>query len=155
MDAMVESRAVEREIDIAASPQTIWELLTDPREAVRWMGLAADFDLRPGGEYRVEVIPGSVARGKFVEIDPPRRLVYTWGWEGGPGSAVPPGTTTVTFELVPRGTGTLLRFRHGDLPGSEAAAKHSHGWEHYLERLTLVAQGGDAGVDPWISGAMS
>ncbi len=100
MDAVTEGIAVERELEIAARPETVWQLLTDPNEATRWMGQAAAFDLRPGGAYRVEVIPGNVAIGEFVEIDPPRRLVYTWGWESGPGSSVPPGSTTVEFDLA-------------------------------------------------------
>ena len=83
MEAVTEKVAVERELEIAARPETVWELLTDPDEAVRWMGLEASFDLRPGGEYRVKVLSGNVASGTFVEIDPPRRLVYTWGWEDG------------------------------------------------------------------------
>lgn len=153
MDATSESTSVEREIAIAASPETIWELLVDPDEAIRWMGQAATYDVRPGGRYEVEVIPGHVASGEFVEIDPPRRLVYTWGWESGSDS-VPPGSTTVEFELVPSGDGTLLRFRHRDLPTADAATSHAHGWDHYLERLAVIAAGGDAGADPWISGEM-
>jgi uncharacterized protein YndB with AHSA1/START domain len=156
VDATTEGIAVERELEIAASPETVWELLADPAEATRWMGQAASFDLRPGGAYRVDVIPGNVARGEFVEIDPPRRLVFTWGWEsGGSADLVPPGSTTVEFELEPRGDGTLLRFRHRDLPSAESAASHSHGWDHYLGRLAVVAAGGDPGVDPWVSGEMS
>jgi uncharacterized protein YndB with AHSA1/START domain len=147
-----ETTAVERELAIAASPETVWELLTDPEQAVRWMGLTASFDLRPGGRYRVEVIPGHTASGAFVEIDPPRRLVYTWGWEAH--ESVPPGSTTVEFELIADGDGTLLRFSHRDLPSTEAVASHAHGWEHYFERLRAVAEGGEVGVDPWISGAM-
>lgn len=58
MDATTEGVSVEREIEIAASPETVWALLTDPQEAARWMGQAAWFDLRPGGAYRVDVIPG-------------------------------------------------------------------------------------------------
>jgi uncharacterized protein YndB with AHSA1/START domain len=153
MDAMVDSTVIAREILIAASPETIWSLLTDPHEAIRWMGRTASFDLRPGGAYRVEVIPGHVAAGAFVEIAPLRRLVFTWGWEG-EGASVPPGSTTVEFELVPRGEATLLRFSHRDLPDAAAVASHTHGWEHYLERLTGVAAGNDPGVDPWIAGPM-
>jgi len=152
MDVMTESKSVDREIEIAARPETIWRMLVDPKQVVRWMGQVANFDLRPGGQYRVEVIPGHVASGKFVEIDPPRRLVYTWGWEE-EGSRVPPGTTTVVFELLPRGKTTLLRFKH-ELPNVEAASSHAHGWDHYFERLAIVASGGDAGVDPWIAGPM-
>lgn len=148
MQTTTEPRAVTRELTIAAAPETVWALLTDPAEAVRWMGVAASFDLRPGGEYRVEVIPGRTAVGAFVEIDPPRRLVTTWGWEQGD-DRVPPGSTTVEFELVPDGDGTLLRFAHRDLPGEEAAASHGYGWRHYLARLAILGDGGEPGRDGW------
>ena len=92
--------AIEREIAIAARPETVWEFFVDPEKACRWMGLSAELDPQPGGIYRVEVIPGNVARGVFVELDPPRRLVYTWGWEAGAGSPVPPGSTTIEIDLV-------------------------------------------------------
>ena len=154
MDAVTEGIVVERELEIAAGPETVWELLTDPHEATRWMGQAATFDLRPGGIYRVEVIPGHVARGEFVEIDPPHRLVYTWGWEESSGSPVGPGSTTVEFDLVESDGGTLLRFRHRDLPSREAADSHAHGWDHYFDRLAGAAAGRDPGVDPWIAGPM-
>ena len=152
MDATTESVSVEREIAIAASPETVWELLVDPIQAIRWMGQEATFDVRPGGEYRVAVIPGHTASGQFVEVDRPRRLVHTWGWEGE--SGVPPGSSTVEYELIPNGEGTLLRFTHRDLPNAEAAESHGHGWDHYLERITIAAAGGDPGTDPWISGQM-
>jgi uncharacterized protein YndB with AHSA1/START domain len=152
MKAASEGLLIERELAIAARPETVWELLADPAQAVRWMGQAARFDLRPGGQYRVEVIPGHIATGEFVEIDRPRRLVYTWGWEPGSGSAVPPGSTIVEFELIPSGDGTRLRFRHRDLPNADASASHAHGWDHYLERLAVVASDGDPGLDPWIAG---
>jgi uncharacterized protein YndB with AHSA1/START domain len=152
VDATTESISVEREIAIAASPETVWELLVDPDLAIRWMGQVATLDVRPGGGYRVEVIPGHTASGEFVEVDRPRRLVHTWGWEGE--SGVPPGSSTVEYELVPNGNGTLLRFTHRDLPSAEAAESHAHGWDHYLERLETAAAGGDPGPDPWISGPM-
>jgi len=155
VDATSETTSVVREIQIDASPETVWELLTDQNEATRWMGQAAEFDLRPGGLYRVEVIPGNTARGEFVEIDQPHRLVYTWGWEPGSQSAVASGSSTLEFELTPQGDGTLLHFRHRDLPSDEAAASHGHGWDHYLGRLAVVAGGGDPGTDPWLEGPMS
>ena len=156
MDATTESASVVREIEIAASPETVWELLTDENEATRWMGQSAEFDLQPGGLYRVEVIPGNSARGEFVEIDRPRRLVYTWGWEtGGSKDSVPPGSSTIEFELEPKDGGTLLHFRHTGLPSAESAGSHANGWDHYFERLATVAAGGDAGVDPWTTGEMS
>ncbi len=149
--------SVEREIAIAASPETVWQFLVDPGKAVLWMGQTASLDPRPGGEYRVGVIPGHTASGEFVEVDEPRRIVFTWGWEPGPEGAnpVPPGSSTVEIELVANGDGTTLRFSHRDLPTPASAESHAHGWDHYLERLAVAAPGGDAGVDPWISGDMS
>lgn len=155
MDAVTEGISVEREIAIAASPETVWELLTNEDEAVRWMGQSATFDLRPGGTYRVEVIPGNIAQGEFLEIDPPSRLVYTWGWEPGSQSPVTPGSSTIEFELTPDGDGTRLRFRHSGLPNDEAAVSHGHGWDHYLDRLSVAARGGDPGTDPWVEGPMT
>jgi uncharacterized protein YndB with AHSA1/START domain len=149
-----ETVAVERALVIAASPETVWELLVDPEKAGLWMGLQIWSEPKEGGLYRVEVIPGQIARGEFVELDPPRRLVHTWGWEGDD-NPVPPGSTTIEYELTPEGDGTRLRFVHSGLPSEESKASHTHGWDHYFERLAIVAAGGDAGPDPWLSGNMS
>ena len=144
-----EGIALVREVIIAASPETIWQFLTDPIKAIRWMGVAATLDARAGGRYRIEVLPGDAVLGEFVELDPPRRLVQTWGWEGGSGS-VPPGSTTVAFDLVQRDDGTLVRVTHTGLSRGVAADRHARGWDHYLPRLASVAAEGDPGPDPWI-----
>jgi uncharacterized protein YndB with AHSA1/START domain len=148
--------AVERTIAIDASPETVWQFLVDPEKTTAWWGMTASFDPRPGGEYRIEVIPGHTASGEFVELDAPRRLVYTFGWEAGEGDAnpVPPGSSTIEIELVPDGAGTVLNFTHRDLPSAEASESHSKGWDHYLERLAVAASGGEPGRDPWLSGEM-
>ncbi len=145
---------VERVLRIAAPPETVWEFLVDPEKVIRWKGqLATEYDSRPGGGYRIEVLPGHVASGEFVELDRPRRLVYTWGWEpddDGP-NPVPPGSSTIEIDLVAEDGGTTVRFVHRDLPNPEAAESHARGWDHYLERLTIAAAGGDPGADPWLS----
>ena len=99
----------------------------------------------------MEVTSGSITSGEFVEVDPPRRLVYTWGWEaGGAGpDLVPAGSSTIEIDLVPEGAGTRLTLVHRDLPGAEAANAHGEGWDHYLGRLAVAASGGDPGPDPW------
>ena len=152
MESTTETIAVEREVLIDARPETVWEFLVDPEKAVRWMGQTAELEPRPGGLYRVGVIPGHVARGEFVELDPPHRLVFTWGWEPDEdgASSVPPGSSTVEIELEPNGSGTRLRFTHRDLPSTESAESHGHGWDHYLGRLVTAAAGGDPGTDPWL-----
>jgi uncharacterized protein YndB with AHSA1/START domain len=156
MESTAEQVSVKREVAIAAAPETVWEFLVDEKKVTLWMGETASFDARPGGPYRLGVIPGHVASGEFLEVDPPRRLVYTWGWEPGKDgpNPVPPGSSTIEIELVPDGEGTLLRFAHRDLPSADAAESHAHGWDHYLGRLAIAAPGGDPGVDPWLTGDM-
>ena len=149
MESTTDRLAVTRELVIDASPETVWEFLVDPEKIGRWKGTLAAFDARAGGAYRIDVVPGHVAAGTLVEVEPPRRLVYTWGWEAD--DAVPPGSTTVEYELVPEGAGTRVRFTHRDLPGEESAASHAHGWDHYFPRLAVAAGGGDPGPDPWLT----
>jgi uncharacterized protein YndB with AHSA1/START domain len=154
VEAVTDITTVERELAIDASPETVWEFLVDPEKATRWMGMSATLDPRPGGVYRVEIIPGNTAVGEFIEVDPPRRLVQTWGWDPGGQGDLEPGTTRIEFELIAKGDATILRFRH-ELPTGKSAESHAHGWDHYFERLVVAAQGGDPGVDTWIERPMS
>jgi uncharacterized protein YndB with AHSA1/START domain len=151
---VTETTVIERQLVIAATPETVWDLLVDPEKASAWMGMKSWSEPRPGGPYRVEIIPGHVASGEYVELDPPNRLVFTWGWEQDE-SGVAPGSTTIEFELTPEGEGTRVRFVHSGLPSAKSGASHEHGWDHYFERLTIAAAGGDPGADPWLSGDMS
>ena len=156
MGSVTETTVIVRELEIAAAPETVWEFLVDPDKATRWMGQSCTFDARPGGEYRCEVIPGHTASGSFVEVEPARRLAFTWGWEPnaeGESSTPAPGGSTVEMELRPSGDGTLLRFTHRDLSAEEAAS-HARGWDHYLPRLVEAGGGGDPGRDPWLDGEM-
>jgi uncharacterized protein YndB with AHSA1/START domain len=152
---------IRRELEIAARPETVWEFLVDPAKAVRWMGLDATLDVRPGGEFRTVVLSGHTASGEYVEVDAPRRLVFTWGWEeleDGEPNPVPPGSSTIEIELEPvgpdgpNGRSTLLRFTHRDLPGPASVESHGHGWDHYLGRLETAAGGDDPGRDAWLDG---
>src|SRR5713226_593266 len=120
MDATTETTVYDRTLTIAASPETVWEFFVDPEKLVRWKGMTAELDSPPGGVYLCEVIPGHTARGEYVELDPPHRLVFTWGWENQEG--VPPGSSTIEVELTPEGDGTSLRFIHRDLPNAESVA---------------------------------
>ena len=153
MDAATDTTVYERTLAIDASPETVWEFLVDPEKLMRWKGINADLETQPGGIFRCEVIPGHIARGEYVEIDRPNKLVFTWGWDGD--EDVPPGSSTIEIELAPVGDGTSLRFVHRDLPNAEAIASHAHGWDHYLPRLETAAGGGNPGEDPWVTQAPS
>ena len=153
MDAATDTTVYERTLAIDASPETVWEFLVDPEKLMRWKGINADLETQPGGTFRCEVIPGHIARGEYVEIDKPNKLVFTWGWDGS--EDVPPGSSTIEIELASDGDGTSLRFVHKDLPNAEAIASHAHGWDHYLPRLETAARGGNPGEDPWVTQAPS
>jgi uncharacterized protein YndB with AHSA1/START domain len=88
---------------------------------------------------------GAIAEGRFVQLVPDSRVVFTWGWDGS--DVVPPGSSTVEIDLAPDGDGTLLRLTHLDLPPDQQPI-HRAGWDHYLPRLAIAAGGGDAGPDP-------
>lgn len=143
---MTPSFPLEVTAHIAASPDIVFPYFTDPDRYVQWMGTEATLDATPGGTYRVYLRPGVEALGEFVEVDPPRRLVFTWGWVDHP--VVGPGSTRVEVLLEPDGDGTLVRLLHHDLPGPEAASEHREGWQLYLARLTTVTAGEDPGPDP-------
>jgi uncharacterized protein YndB with AHSA1/START domain len=138
---------VEVERRIAASREEVFVYLTDPAKYTRWMGTAAELDPRPGGVYRVRMNSDNVALGEYVAVEPPARVVFTWGWEGNP--AVPPGSTTVeiTLQEDEEGDGTILRLRHSGLPDERAAESHREGWTKYVQRLSVAALGGDPGPD--------
>src|SRR5260370_11161304 len=120
---------IERVIDIQASPETVFGLLTDPTEYVKWKGRLADLDPRPGGRFHVTINDSKVS-GAYVEVVPNRRVVFTWGWEG-PDAIVGPGGSTVQIDLEARGKGTRLRLVHRGLPAA-GLASHVEGWDYFL-----------------------
>jgi uncharacterized protein YndB with AHSA1/START domain len=92
-----------------------------------------------------------VMRGEYLEVTPPTRLVHTFGWEGDE-NPISAGSTTVSYDLVPDGGGTMLTLTHIGLPDEEAAKMHGMGWEHYMARLAITAIGGDPGADAFAEG---
>jgi uncharacterized protein YndB with AHSA1/START domain len=109
---------------------------------VRWKGVAARLDPQPGGEYFCDMEDGVIMEGRFLELDPFKRLVFSFGWRGHP--VVSPGSTQVEVLLQEAAGGTLVTLRHHGLPEEERDL-HSHGWTFYLERLSVAGAGGDAG----------
>ena len=144
--AIASSELVEREIRIEAPPSVVFEFLTDPAKMVRWMGTEAVLEPWPGGRYYVNPSGHEPASGKVLEIIPERRLVFSWGWEGG-ALPLPPGQSTVEISLEPAGDGTRLRLTHRDLP-PDLHSFHGLGWDNALPRLATVAAGRDPGPDP-------
>jgi uncharacterized protein YndB with AHSA1/START domain len=138
---------VEHEVRVAASPDSVFEYFTDPAKIVMWMGVEATLDPRPGGVCRINPSGQAAMLGEFVEVDRPRRIVFTWGWETAQ-FKTPPQSTLVEVSLTPEGEDTVVRLAHRRLK-PELVALHQAGWHHYLPRLALAASGADPGRDPW------
>jgi uncharacterized protein YndB with AHSA1/START domain len=146
MGDMKTSSAIECQVYVQASPEMVYPFLVDPERMMRWMGSSVNLEPYPGGIYHIRINAGTSAHGKFVEVVPNQRVVFTFGWEG-EDSPLPPGSTTVEIILEADQNGTLVRLRHLGLP-EPAQAQHIEGWDHYLARLAKVASGGDPGLDP-------
>jgi uncharacterized protein YndB with AHSA1/START domain len=138
--------AVEVEVLIAASPETIFDFFTEPDRMIQWMSRSAELDPRPGGTFRCDINDNAVAAGEYIAVEPPRRIVFSWGWEG-ESSVTEPGSSRVEVLLEAAGEETNVRLIHSDLSTAESAEKHGHGWRHYLDRLAISAAGGDPGPD--------
>lgn len=129
---------------IDAPRERVYAYFTQPDAIVRWMGEYAALDTQPGGEFTVD-ITGTPVRGRYLELEPPHRLVISWGYAGS--ERLPPGASTVEVRLIAQSGGTRVELEHRDLPDDQTAA-HGTGWIHYLDRLEIVAAGGDPGPDP-------
>jgi uncharacterized protein YndB with AHSA1/START domain len=142
---MTDPGVLEVSVHIAARPETVFRYFTDPDRYVQWMGAHATLEPVPGGSYRVRMRDGVEAAGEFVEVDPPHRLVFTWGWTHD--HAVAPGSTRVVVTLQEEDGGTRVVLHHHDLPDDEQHGHHLKGWQIYLDRLGVRVRGGDPGPD--------
>jgi len=132
--------------ELPVSPHEAFALVTEPERLRRWKTVSATVDLRAGGGYRFTVTPGHVVSGTYRVVEPGRRVVFGWGWEGS--DALPPDASTVTVTIEPTETGSRVTIEHAGLDAEQAAA-HAAGWEHFVERLQRLATTGDAGPDEW------
>ena len=135
---------LERLLD--APPERIFAAWTDPEILRRWWAAMPDWttpeattDVRPGGAYRLSMCgTDGVVRtvvGEYLEVDPPRRLVYTWQWEPHAGQPVGDDVTVVTVDFLAEGAGTRVRLEQRGLANAEDRARHEHGWNGCLDNL--------------------
>ena len=137
---------LEKSVVVPLGTNEAFSLLTEPDLLRRWQVITARVDLRAGGGYRWTIVPGHSATGVFTEVEPGRRLGFTWGWEGS--KDVGPGASTVTVTLEPMAGGTRVHLAHAGLNETDTRS-HGEGWEHYLARLMTAAREGDGGADDW------
>lgn len=130
----------------AASPEEVFDAWTNPVVLERWWAArptwtspGCEVDLRVGGRYTLRMRDDEsgevyVVAGEYREVDRPRRLVYTWCWEGTDGLR-PGEVSIVSVEFRADGAGTTVVLEHSELASEESRARHAAGWEGSLENL--------------------
>ena len=102
--ASAQTDAISFEFDLHHSPEKVWRALTDPALLTEWLLPVVDMKLEPGAAFmfKTQAYPGwdGTVNCQFVEIEPLRKLSYTW--------TVPFLDTVVTFTLTPTASGTRL-----------------------------------------------
>jgi glutathione S-transferase len=140
---------------ILATPARVYEAFVKPELLARWQcprGMTSEVsaDARVGGSYRIAMRArdGSrfVAIGRYLALEPARRISYSWAWEGG-GPIPESKETLVVVELSPHNGGTELRMHHSGFASAVVRDSHAQGWASVLNKLNdLLDPKGTAGT---------
>ncbi|HEV7556998.1 MAG TPA: SRPBCC domain-containing protein [Kofleriaceae bacterium] len=130
---------------IAARPSIVFEAMTTAEGVAAWWGpddgpvLRAEVDARVGGTFLVRFrrLDGSEheARGEYLELLPPRRIVMSWYWTFGGVSDELGRTSRIEIDLAAIADGTELTFTHAQLATEVSANSHTGGWTGALDKL--------------------
>jgi uncharacterized protein YndB with AHSA1/START domain len=136
--------------------ELLFRLWTEPEHIMRWWGPhnasapSASVDLRQDGTWRHCILAPDGkeywSQGRYLEVTPPERLVFTFAWEDSAGR--PSHQMQVIVELQEKGGGTRLVFRKSELPDDREFQLQTEGWTEALERAeiyasVLITQGSD------------
>jgi uncharacterized protein YndB with AHSA1/START domain len=125
-----------------APPDKVFAAWTDPEKIVHWFGpsetvsgsVTAEMDVRVGGGFRISfrTVDGEYHQvgGKYREVVPDQRLVFSWAWH-----STPERESMVTVTMKPDGDGTLLTLNHGQFFDEAARDGHKRGWTGTLDKL--------------------
>jgi uncharacterized protein YndB with AHSA1/START domain len=141
-----ELRTIERELFIDASPETVFEVVSQPEHVKQWWPDVASYDVEAGATGQIAF--GDPANGgkavnlTVIEVDPPTTFSFRWDHDADAKAAVG-NSMLVTFVLTPSGSGTLLRFSETGFRemGWDAAtleanySDHVNGWNSFLVRV--------------------
>jgi uncharacterized protein YndB with AHSA1/START domain len=128
---------------IKAPRDRVYAAWIDPAQLKQWFGpegvrtydLVAD--VRVGGKYRWDLTNAEgekmTVRGEYRELQPGRKIVFTWQWDDD--DVWKDRTSIVTVEFDDAEGGTEVRLTHVKLPSEQSRNRHTEGWESVLDRL--------------------
>jgi uncharacterized protein YndB with AHSA1/START domain len=126
---------LDRTIVIQARPETVFRFFTDEKRWAAWWGRGSTIEARPGGRVHIRHPEGTEVGGEVVEITPPQRLVFTYGYVTG--TPIPAGASRVSIRLEPHDKGTLLSLVH-EFADEKARDHHVQGWRYQLSLFANV-----------------
>lgn len=144
-----DNNVITGEIFVSAPRERVFEALTDPQQAVQWWGQNDRYrfsefslDARVGGKWSSSGSRQNMGsfkiEGEILEVDPPRRLAYTWL------SSWLPKDTKVVWDLENHNGGTLVKVTHTGFGGDADQAKnHIIGWSSVLGWLQAYVEKGE------------
>ena len=142
---MNEGHTLTMERTFAAPAERVFDAFTSEEVMRRWWHAGHDWetpeasvDLRVGGELRVVMRnPHEDVRygggGEYTEVDPPRRLAFTWIWDD-----YKDRVQLIEIDFEERDGATTMRFTHSGLWDEEAVASHEGGWGTAFDNLGQV-----------------
>ena len=134
------TKAIEKRLELNAPLERVWSAISDAAEISRWFSDRCDLDLRPGGRGHFDWDDHGVYSVRVDEVDPPRRLVWSWNHE--PGTEVEEGSSTsVEWMLSPReGGGTILELRETGFETEDRRKQNDDGWDEELAELVTMLE---------------
>lgn len=149
----VQREQLRLERSFAAPRDEVFQAWTEPEVLRRWWAAQptwetplAETDVRVGGRYRLSMRdPDSgdehTVVGRYVEVEPPARLVYTWTWEGADQDSAS-ADSIVTVEFRDDGDRTTVVLTHEGIADETSRDNHAHGWSGCLDNLESRVFGG-------------
>lgn len=144
---------LDRSVVIQAPRENVFRFLTDTPRWATWWGAGSTIDARPGGALLIRYPDGTEVSGEVLELKPPERIVFTYGFVRG--EPIAPGSSRVTIRLEPHGLGTHLHLTH-ELSSESVRDEHIQGWRYQLALFSNVVADelhADAGslIDTWFA----
>lgn len=126
---------LDRSIVIQAPRENVFRFLTDTPRWAAWWGAGSTIDARPGGSLLIRFPEGTEVSGEVLEVKPPERMVFTYGFVKG--DPIAPGSSRVTIRLEPHGLGTHLHLTH-EFAEEKVRDEHVQGWRYQLALFSNV-----------------
>jgi uncharacterized protein YndB with AHSA1/START domain len=132
-------KEVRHTFEFRQSPEEVWEYLTNPELIELWL-MKSDFKLELGHRFRFiggcnhdGEVAVEAALCEVLEIEPNSRLVYSWQTNSLADGK--PYTSTVTWTLKPKQSGTDLQLLHNGFTVMEDLQAHNDGWTRIANKI--------------------